>query len=60
MNITKMIGMIALSIYLILTGLSTMSEVSMAPAASKIVDLFGVGAGVLILISIGKFMKDKR
>lgn len=57
MNITKMIGMILLSVYLILTGLSTMSEVTMGSAAGKIVDLFGVGAGVLILISIGRFVK---
>lgn len=61
MNVVKMIGMILLAAYLILMGLSTMSEISMNPMAQKFVDLLGVGSGVLILVSIGKFAKkDNR
>ncbi len=58
MNVTKMIGMIFLAVYLILMGLATMSEVNLAPMASNIVQLLGVAAGVLILVSIGRFTKD--
>lgn len=57
MNVVKMIGMILLAAYLILMGLSTMSEVTFNPMSHKFVDLLGVGAGVLILVSIGKFSK---
>lgn len=55
MNVTKMIGMIFLAVWLILTGLATMTEIQMMPMAGKFVDLFGVAAGVLILVSIGRF-----
>ena len=57
MNVVKMVGMILLAAYLILMGLSTMSEVSFNPMAHKFVDLIGVASGVLILVSIGKFAK---
>lgn len=54
MNIVKIIGFIFLAIYLILTGLSTMSEVSLAPLAKHILDLLAVASGVLILLSVGR------
>ncbi len=60
MHVTKMIGMILLSVYLILSGLSMMSEVNLAPMASNLVQLCAVGAGILILISINKSVRDKR
>jgi hypothetical protein len=60
MNVTKMIGMIFLAIYLILTGLATMAQVTLAPMASNLVQLLGVAAGVLILVSIGRFHKEGR
>jgi hypothetical protein len=60
MNVTKMIGMVFLSVYLILTGLSTMSEMTMAPMINKLTQLLGVGAGVLIIISINRFIREKR
>lgn len=57
MNVTKLVGVIFLAVYLIVTGLAMMSEVNLAPGISKLVDLLGVGAGVLILISIEKFSR---
>lgn len=57
MNVVKLIGMILLGVYLVLTGLSTMSEISLGMGAMKLINLVGVGAGVLILVSIGKFTK---
>lgn len=55
MNIVKMIGMILLAVYLIVHGLAAMSEIHLASFARNIVDLTGIVAGVLILISIGRF-----
>jgi|GEM_PF-6812864 hypothetical protein len=60
MNVTKMIGMVFLSIYLIITGLTTMAEVTMAPMASNFVQFLALASGILILISIGKFFPGKR
>lgn len=60
MNIVKMIGMIFLAVYLILSGLSEMSEISLAPIARSIVDLFALVAGILILVSIGRFVCPKK
>ncbi len=57
MSVAKLVGVIFLAIFLILSGLSAMSEVTLAPAAGMLVNLLGVGAGVLILISIEKFNK---
>ena len=54
MYVTKMIAMIFLAIYLILTGLAMMSEVNLAPMAKNIVHLIAMASGVLLLISIGK------
>ncbi len=59
MNVTKMIGMIFLAAYLILTGLAKMSELTLAPLAGNIVQLLGVAAGILILISIDRFVKKR-
>ena len=57
MNVVKMIAMILLAAYLIMTGLATMSEVNLAPMAASLVQIIGAAAGVLILISIGKMKK---
>jgi hypothetical protein len=59
MNVTKMIGMIFLAIYLILTGLAMMSEVMIAPMTNNLLQLIGVASGILILVSIGKFTQRK-
>jgi hypothetical protein len=60
MNVVKMIAMIFLGIYLILSGLATMSEINLAPLARSILDLLAVAAGVLILISIGRFIPHTK
>lgn len=60
MRIVKMIGMILLAIYLILTGLSAMSEMQLAPAARFILDLIAIFAGVLILITVGRCLSHKH
>lgn len=57
MSMTKCIGVIFLAAYLIINGLAMMSEITLAPMASKIANLLGVGAGVLLLISVEKFKK---
>lgn len=57
MNVTKIIGVIFLAAYLIINGLATMSEITLSPMADKMAQLLGVGAGVLLLISIEKFKK---
>lgn len=54
MHIVKMIAMIFLAVYLILTGMSTMSEIALAPMASNILNLLALSSGILILISLGK------
>lgn len=56
MNIVKMLGMIFLAVYLIVTGLGTMSEITLSPFAKNFVDLLAISSGVLILVSIGKFL----
>lgn len=60
MNVLKMIGMILLAVYLILTGLSTMSEVTLAPLAKSLLELVAISAGVLILISIGRCIPHNK
>ena len=60
MCVVKMLGMIFLAVFLIFTGLATISEVSLAPMAKNILDLLGIAAGILILISIGKFLPHKQ
>lgn len=60
MNIVKMIGMILLAVFLILTGLAEMSEVALAPMAKNVLDLLAIAAGVLILVSIGRFFPHKK
>lgn len=60
MNIVKMIAMIFLAIYLILTGLAAMSEITLAPLAKNVIDLLAISSGVLILVSIGKFIPHKE
>lgn len=59
MNIVKMIAMIFLAVYLILIGLSSMAEVSLAPMAKSVLDILAIAAGILILISIGRFIPYK-
>jgi len=60
MVVTKMIGMILLAVYLILTGLAMMAEITLSPMANNLVQLLAVAAGVLILISINKFVHEKE
>lgn len=60
MSIVKLIGMILLAIYLILTGLSGMSEVALAPLAKSVLDLIAATAGVLILVSVGRFLPTSK
>lgn len=60
MNIVKMIAMIFLAIYLILIGLASMSEITLAPLAKHVIDLLAISSGILILISIGKCIPCKE
>ena len=50
MHIIKVLGVIFLSLYLILTGLG----ISFIVGAHDIVHLFAVVSGVLMLVSVGK------
>ncbi len=53
MNCIKMLGLIFLAIYLILTGLCRMSEVMPMPTVMHLINLSGLVSGILLLISIG-------
>lgn len=54
MCVLKVIGMILLAVYLILTGVAGLYEVTPGPMMRHLLDLLGVGAGVLILVTIAK------
>ena len=60
MHIVKMIAMILLAAFLILNGLAGMSEITLAPQAMTSLGVIGLAAGVLILISIGRFVGNKK
>lgn len=60
MNIVKVIGVIFLAVFLILTGLAAMSEITLAPVAKNFLNLLAIAAGVLILISIGRFIPHSK
>lgn len=60
MKVVKVIAMIFLAVYLILTGLSTMSEIQLSHFAKMWVDLIGIASGVLLLISINQFTPSHR
>jgi hypothetical protein len=59
MYVVKVIGFIFLAVYLILTGLAAMSEINLTPMAKYFVDVCAIVAGVLVLISIGRFIPHK-
>ena len=60
MTIVKMIAMIFLAIYLILTGLAAMSDITLSHLAKNVIDLLAISSGVLILISIGRCIPHKE
>ena len=60
MCVVKMLGMIFLAVFLIFTGLASLSEVALAPMAKSVLDLVGLTSGILILISIGKCFPSKQ
>lgn len=60
MYIVKMIGMIFLAVYLILTGAVTIFEATPGMFMRVVMDLLGISAGILILISIGRFIPHKE
>ena len=59
MYAVKVIGMILLAVYLILTGGITIFEATPGPAVRYGLDLIAIASGVLILISIGRFVPHK-
>ena len=54
MCVVKVIGMILLAVYLLLTGVVGLYEATPAPMMRHLMDLLAIGSGILILISIGK------
>lgn len=60
MNVVKVLGMIFLAIYLILSGLAAMSEINLSVFAKHVLDVIAIASGVLILIAIGRFIPSHK
>ena len=60
MTTLKLVGLIFLAIYLILGGLAAMAEIHLVMFAAKVLDLIAVASGILILVSIGRFMPEHK
>lgn len=61
MEIVKMIGVILLAVYLILSGLATLTGFLLNPVGLAAIQLLALASGILLLISIGSCCsKDKR
>lgn len=54
MCVVKVIGMVLLAVFLILTGASALYEATPGPMMKHFLDLLAIGSGVLILISSAK------
>ena len=54
MCVVKVIGMVLLAVYLLLTGMVGLYEATPGPMMKHVMDLFAVGSGILILLSVGK------
>ena len=54
MYVVKVLGMIFLAIYLILTGVATIFEATPGTFVRIVMDLLAISSGILILISIGR------
>jgi hypothetical protein len=54
MCVIKVIGMILLAVYLLLTGVVGLYDATPGPMMKHLIDLLAMGSGILILISIGK------
>jgi len=54
MHVVRVLGMILLAVYLFFNGLMMLTEMSMPAMGGSLLGLIGMGAGVLILISLGK------
>lgn len=55
MGVVKLIGLIFLAVYLILTGLSAVLGLDLGYYARAFVELVAIAAGILILISAREF-----
>ncbi len=58
MNVVRTLGMIFLAVYLFFRGLPMVTGMQMPAMGDTLIGLFGMGAGVLILIAMG--CKDKK
>ncbi len=54
MFVVRLIGMILLAVYLFFSGLFELTKMNVTPMFSSMIGLVAMGAGVLILISLGK------
>ena len=54
MHTVKVIGMIFLAVYLILSGLGMIFEITPAGMIKYIIELLAVSSGILILLSVGR------
>ena len=60
MHIVKMLGLILLGIYLILTGVVTITEATLGMVGRDVIALMALASGVLILVSMGKCVCHKE
>lgn len=60
MYVVKILSMIFLSIYLILSGLSAMSDIAVSVHAKHLINWSAIIAGVLILVSLGRCCQCHR
>jgi len=51
----KVLSLIFLAAYLILMGLTSLTGVNLSMMANDVIQLFGIAAGVLMLISMKSF-----
>lgn len=54
MNTVKMIGMIFLALYLVITGFVGILGIAVSFAIATVLQLLAIGAGVFMFISVGK------
>ena len=60
MCILKVIGMILLALYLILSGGITIFAATPTPEVKHLIDLLAISSGILILISINRCVPHKE
>ncbi|HEY4832773.1 MAG TPA: hypothetical protein VIH61_09480 [Waddliaceae bacterium] len=58
MHSVRILGMVLLAVYLFFGGLFLLTGMSLPHLATGILGLIGMGAGVLLLISVGSDRKN--